>query len=250
MTTASGSASPSPARSVPPSVMAATSPRLPLLVGWHVGLGETALRVFLLHLLWVLGVIAGAGVAGVFPATAAVHGGLRRDQMDRRLEAEGRNPAPRSRLSAEYWALWRTQFMASQRLGLLLAVGWAVLAVDRAVLRSGAAGDFTPWLSGVLVVLGVLLAVLTALAWPMQAHFADGTARVLRMSFVLALSRPLLVMAVAGAVLVWFWLLSAAPGVCVVFGVALPAWTVTALAWRTGALPLPAARTAACAVQR
>jgi hypothetical protein len=37
----------------------------------------------------------------------------------------------------------------------------------------------------------------------------------------------------------WLWLLQAAPGVCVVFGVALPFWATTALYWRSGVFPLP-----------
>jgi uncharacterized membrane protein YesL len=194
--------------------------------------------LFLLNLLWFLGTLVGGVLLGIFPATAAVHDVLRRDQMDR-IREDNSDPTPaRLRLWQEFWTAWRASFRSANLLGLVLALCWALLAVDRVHVRNGV-GTVTPWISGVIIVVTVVLAMATLIVWPIAAHYSDRTGRLVRMTLAMALSRPLLTVFVAMISMTWLWLLQAAPGVCVVFGVALPFWATTALYWRSGVFPLP-----------
>jgi len=206
------------------------------LVGWHVGIGELGLRLFLLHLLMVLGILAGGIVLGLAPALAAVHTELRGDERRRRIEAQGEIGEEPPPLWRSFWTSWRAEFVRANLLGGVLAIGWALLLVDRTVLAQ-TGGAATPWVSGVLVVLTVVLALVTAVVWPLAAHFSDPLPRILVMAPVLLVRRPVITLGTVGVLAVTVMVWQAVPGLAPVFGVLLPCWAVTALCWRTGSLP-------------
>lgn len=211
---------------------------IPSLVRWHVGLGELGLRLFLLHLLWILGVLAGGAVLGLFPATAAVHSVLRADLVDAARERDGSAPLRRDRLWASFWNAWRSEFGRSQRLGALLVAGWTLLLVDRLVVRAGI-GEVTGFASGVLVVLTVLWALVSVVVWPLSAHFTDPLPRLLRMTMVLMAARIPLTLSIAAVLAATLWLWGTLPGLFPVFGILPTCWLVSLLCWRSGALSAP-----------
>ncbi|ATG54684.1 hypothetical protein CFK41_07820 [Brachybacterium ginsengisoli] len=216
---------------------------MPHLVRWHLGLGELALRLFLLHLLWLLGTLAGGVVLGVLPATAAVFAVLREDRLVQAAEEVGEHRPSRGGLWAQFWTAWRAEFWRAHRLGGALALGWLVLALDRRVLTGTQFGDqlsaaLGPLASGVVVVLTVVLMLLSAVMWPLAAHFSDPLPHLLRMGLVLLVRRPSITLAIALLLAAAIWLAQTMPGLVPVFGLALPAWAVTAVLWRSGAMPL------------
>ncbi len=211
---------------------------MPALVGWHVRIGELVGRLFVLHLVWLLGVVAGGVILGAAPATMALNAVIRRDLLNQALEAGNLVVAERPGLWREFWRVWRTEFWHAQAIGAVVLAGWEVLGLDRLVLRGGI-GEVTPWLSGLVVVLSVLWAAVTLIVWPVAVHFDEPLPRVAKLVVVLALSRPaqsLVALAVAAG---WLGLWRASPGLVPVFGVALPAWCVAWLYWHSGVLPLP-----------
>ncbi len=218
---------------------AAAAPRfMPGLVRWHVGLGELGLRLFLLHLLWVLGALAGAVAVVLFPATAAVHAVLRRDQTDRAREDEVLDVPRRPGLWTEFWQAWREEFGRANRLGAAVLSCWAVLLVDRWILHGQDLGSAGPWVSGLVVVLTLVLAPVSVMVWTVAAHFDDPLPRLLRMTLTLLVARlPLTISVIAVlAATLWVWL--TVPGLAPVFGLVLPCWAVSSLIWRSGVLPV------------
>lgn len=213
---------------------------MPQLVRWHLVLGELALRLFLLQLLWVLGTLAGAVVLGVLPATAALCAVLREDRLEQIAEETDERPRARPRLWTEFWGAWREEFWRAHRLGGVLLLGWLLLALDRAVLTELSLGAITPLVSGLVVVLTVVLVLLSSVVWPLAAHFADPVGRLLRMGLVLLLRRPTVALLIAVVLAAAIWVAQTVPGVVPVLGIALPAWAVTTLLWRSGAMPLRA----------
>lgn len=221
------------------AAQAAAAPRvMPGLVRWHVGLGELGLRLFLLHLLWVLGTLAGAVALGLFPATAAVHTVLRRDQTDRVREEEGLAVPRRPGLWTEFWAAWRAELGRANRLGAAILVGWAVLMADRWVLGALDLGPAAPWVSGVVVVLTLVLAAVSVMVWTVAAHFADPLPRLLRMTLTLLIARLPLTISVMAVLAATVWVWQTIPGLAPVFGLVLPCWAVSSLIWRSGVLPV------------
>ncbi|WP_158247574.1 YesL family protein [Actinomyces qiguomingii] len=211
---------------------------MPTLVGWHMRTGEMAGRLFVLHLVWLLGVVAGGVILGAAPATMALNAAIRRDLLNQVLAARNLVVAERPGLWQEFWRVWRQEFWRAQAIGGVVLVGWAVLALDRLVLRGGV-GGVTPWLSGLVVVLSLLWAAATFIVWPVAVHFDEALPRVAKLVVVLALSRPAQLFTVLVVAAGWLWLWRACPGLIPVFGVALPTWCVSWLYWHSGVLPLP-----------
>lgn len=224
------------------STVARQGRMMPQLVRWHLGLGELALRLFLLHLLWMLGTLAGGLVLGALPATAAVCAVLREDRLEQIAEETGEPPRTRRRLWSDFWGAWRTEFSRSHRLGGTLLLAWLVLALDRWILGGTELGAqlglASPLASGLVVVLTVALVLLSAVAWPLSAHFSDPVPRLLRMGLVLLVRRPSTTLSLALVLTAAVWIVQTVPGLVPVFGLVLPAWIVTALLWRSGAMPL------------
>lgn len=201
------------------------------LVGWHVRLGETALRLFVLHLLWVAGTLAGGVVLGVFPATAAVVAVLRRDLVD------GDDGPERPRLPVEFARVWRAEFAASNRLGVVLVAVWAFLLWDRHLLTLTAGSGLAAAAGGFLWFLTFVAAVSTALLWSLQAHFVEGVPALLRRALVLSLARPGVALGHAASVGVVLCVYYQVPGLVPVLGLPLPLFVSFAWLWRSGILP-------------
>jgi len=206
----------------------------PAFLEWYQRLGRLGLRLLCLHLLWIAWTLRGGVLLGAFPATAALHAVLREDA--RSAVAHPDEPPALAGLRARFGTLWKREFAAANRLGLLLALCWAFLLVDRRVVEHLDLGAAGPVLAGGLTVAGVVLGVVTVLVWPLQSHFDEGAGALLRRALVLALARPataVLAGAGVGVLLCAYYLV---PGLVPVFGLAAPAALATAVLWRSGVL--------------
>ncbi len=202
------------------------------LLGWHTRAGEIGLRLLWLHLLWIVGTLRGGVVLGVFPATAAVAAVVRRDLV--RGEDAGREP-----LRREFTALWRAELVGANVLGWTVTAIWAVLLLDRHLLRVVDLGAAAPVLAGLLWVLTAFAFVLTAALPALLAHFAEGPLALLRRGAVLVVARPKQALLNALAVGVVLCVYYVVPGLIPVFGVALPAYLSFSALWGSGVLPAP-----------
>ena len=204
------------------------------LLGWHTRAGELGLRLFRLHLLWLVWTLRGGVVLRVFPATAAVLAVVRRDEF-----TAGDDP-DRGPLRREFGEAWRREFLPANALGAALAGIWALLLLDRHLLAVVDLGPAAPVVAGLLWVLSAAAFVGTACIGPLSAHYEGGAVVQLRRAAVLLLARPgwaLLTAAVLGLVLCAYHEL---PGLVPVFGVVLPAYLCTSCLWAGGLLRPPA----------
>ncbi|MCC3763777.1 DUF624 domain-containing protein [Glycomyces sp. TRM65418] len=201
---------------------------------WYQRLGRLGLRLLCLHLLWLAWTLRGGVLLGVFPATAALHGVLREDA--RFAIAHPDEQPALAGLRAGFRELWRREFAAANRLGVLLVLGWATLVLDRRVTAAIDLGGLGPLIAGGLTVAGVWLGVVTVLVWPLQSHFDEGAWALLRRALILTAARPATAaMAGTGVGVLWcaYYLV---PGLIPVFGLAAPAAVATAVLWRSGVL--------------
>lgn len=207
------------------------------LVDWHTRLGRLGLRLLWLHLLWCAWTARGGILLGVFPATAAVHAVLRADERHRlqhpddELDLRG--------LRAQFGDYARREFRSANRLGAALVGIWVLLLVDRELVSTLDLGSLGPVLAGSHTVAGVVLVVLTAIVWPLQAQFAEGTWALLHRSLVLLAGRPATGALTAAAVALLLGAYYLVPGLVPVFGIPALAAVATASLWRTGVLAAP-----------
>ncbi len=212
---------------------------------WYQRLGRLGVRLLCLHLLWLAWTLRGGVVLGAFPATAALHGVLREDA--RHAVAHPDDPPGLKGLRARFGELWHREFAAANRLGVALALCWAILVLDRRVVEHLDLGGLGPVLAGGLTVAGVALGLITALVWPLQSHFDESVRALLRRALVLMAGRPAsaaLAGVGVGVLLCAYYLV---PGLVPVFGLAAPAAITTAVLWRSGVLAPPVATAAPAA---
>lgn len=203
------------------------------LLGWHTRAGELGLRLLWLHGLWIVGTLRGGVVLGVFPATAAVVAVVRRDLV------RGDDDAGREPLRREFGAFWRAELVGANVLGWTVTAIWAVLLLDRHLLRVVDLGAAAPVLAGLLWLLTAFAFVLTAALPALLVHYAEGPLAVLRRGAVLVVARPKQVLLNALAVGVVLCVYYVVPGLVPVFGVALPAYLSFSALWGSGVLPAP-----------
>lgn len=207
------------------------------LLTQHTRAGHLGLRLLCLQLLWIGYTLRGAIVAGIFPATAAVHAILRADACDRELHP-GQVPELRG-LRAQFRDHWHTDFAAANRLGALLSALWAVVLLDRAAVTHLDMGALTPVLEGFHTIGGLLLGIITVLVWPLQAHFDDRAPALLRRATIMLLGRPAISLMTGLGVGIILYAYLLIPGLIPVFGIIAPAAIATASLWRTSTLAIP-----------
>ena len=211
------------------------------LLAWHTRIGHLGLRLLCLQLLWIGYTLRGGIVAGIFPATAALHGVLRDDE---RAAARTPGDVPELKgLRARFAQHWHAELGPANRLGAVLTLLWAVVLLDRAVVSTLDLGSLGPVLAGAHTVAGVLLGVVTVLVWPLQAHFDDGALALLRRSTVMLLGRPAIALITTLGVGIVLYTYLLVPGLVPVFGIVAPAALATACLWRTGVLAEAPTRT-------
>jgi uncharacterized membrane protein YesL len=206
------------------------------LLQLHTAVAERALRLFLLHLLWILHTVRGGVVVGIFPATAAVHAVLRRDAME--------GDHTRSGLRQEFRQAWRAELRRANALGWTLTLAWAVLVVQHGLLVSSGPTGLAAGVAGALWLAMAVLAVVTATSWTVLVHFDESTPAVLRHAATLALGRPLVALATTAGVAVVLCVYYVLPGLAPVLGAALPALVAVTVLWGSGVLPRPTPVTA------
>ncbi|WP_327589901.1 DUF624 domain-containing protein [Nonomuraea sp. NBC_00507] len=191
---------------------------------WHTRAGEVGLLLLKLHLLWVVWSLAGGIVLGVFPATAAVYGVIRRELLG-------------SARPGEFRRLWRQEFRTANVVGYVFTAAWAVLLVDRRLLETADLGVVEPLLGAALWLITLFVSGMSVNVWILAAHFAEGPLALVRRSAILVLARPVQAMVTLLAVGVILCVYYVVPGLVPVFGVALPAFVSFAYVWGTAVLP-------------
>ncbi len=201
------------------------------LLSLHSTAAEIVLRLFLLHLLWILHTLRGGVVVGLFPATAAVHAVLRRDVMSRDYARAG--------LWREFGAGWRSELGRANVLGWTITTLWAVLLVQHGILTATPPTGLAAGVAGALWLVMAVLGVVTSVAWVLHAHFEESVMALLRRSLTLAVGRPLVALGCAAGVAVVLCGYYVLPGLIPVLGTTLPALVAVTTLWGSGVLPRP-----------
>lgn len=182
---------------------------------------DWVMRLAIINVLWILGTLAGAVVAGLAPSTVATFWLVREYNLGRRPQLWG-----------DFWRQWQTEFRQSQlRLGFplvtALVIVFYVLAARNAdgAVTTGIALGLTLVLVGFVATLLYLPAVL--------AHFDLEPTTAWRVTSVVAWSQPFVTIAMllasAAVVVAMIFIL---PGALPFFAVSLPAFLATKAAHR------------------
>jgi uncharacterized membrane protein YesL len=192
--------------------------------GWSGALiraGEWIIRLGYVNLLWVLFTLFGAGVLGLFPATAALFAVIRKW-----LLGEEELPVFRT-----FWQFYRADWIRMNGLMLIYSVmGWGLI-LDIRLVR-GWEGWAQPWV--IFFLMFALLIYLLSLLhlFPLYVHYRLKLHDYVLQAFRIALSRPLESALMAGAAFLVYVGMMWMPGTLPVFGASLPAGVIMAFAFR------------------
>lgn len=136
-------------------------------------------KLVLINLLWVVFVIAGLGVFGIMPATAAVNILIRKLLVGEEL----------SNLFRSFWNEYKKSFLSSNLIGVIFLVFGLFLYVDIRVLL----GTESLIGKGILAILFMIVIIYFATLlhlFPLYARYEMKTLNYIKLSFVLAMSKP------------------------------------------------------------
>ncbi|WP_026702454.1 YesL family protein [Salibacterium aidingense] len=179
---------------------------------------EWLARLAVLNGLWVVFMLAGLGIFGWAPATAAVFSVLRTAFLNGGLaQLETRS------MYQDFKSVFKEEFFQANAVGLLLlwggvllyVSGWSMTAMDVSLFPR-------------LLLIGVvsLFLLIFLLVFPVRAHFQTSVKNSVQYSLLLGLANlpaVLLVLAGTGGLGILFLMM---PGVMVFYGVSLPATVI------------------------
>ncbi|MEW9674201.1 YesL family protein [Ammoniphilus sp. 3BR4] len=186
------------------------------LMGGIYRISEWIMRLAYLNLLWICFTLAGLVVFGVFPATAAIFVVNRKWMM-------GELDIP---VFKTFWSAYKTEFLKSNLLGLILVVLGFMLYIDYrffmetqyAVLQM----LYFPFLAFIC-----LYSLLLLYAFPVFVHYEMKIFQVLKNALLVMILNPLpTIMMVMGNIIVYYTMISF-PGLIPFFGISIFAFVIT-----------------------
>ncbi len=180
-------------------------------IGKFYQVSEWIVRLVYVNLLWIFFTLLGLGIAGLFPATAAMFAVIRKWIM------EGLSVP----VFTTFWTAYRTEFFKINLLGLILMVIGTILYLDLHFFQSAKPTDsqFFQYLL-FFAYIGVVLIYFLVLAYlfPVYVHYKLRTLHYLRYTFYLAVKHPFRTVLMFAGNMALFMLFGFFPGLFPFFG--------------------------------
>jgi uncharacterized membrane protein YesL len=193
------------------------------VTSWYIRLGDWALKLFLLNLLWILFSLIGLLIGGIFPATVALFAVIRKLIM----------PNQDVPLFKLFWNTFKKDFIKANLLGYLLLVGGFVLYVNLRVLQQLDSSLVNTLLSAATLIIAFLYLLTLLNVFPVFVHFNLKTIQHIKYAFILSIGKPLQSLLLIAGVAVTIFVLLQVPGLIPVFGVSLLSLVVMKIASRS-----------------
>lgn len=149
------------------------------LVGGIHSFFEVIMRLVYLNLLWIAFSIVGLVVFGFVPATVAMFAVVRK-------WVTGREDVPVFKI---FWRSYRSEFLTSNLLGLLLLIAGFVLFIDLRITTVLENWNST-FMAIVLTSLAILYFVVLLYIFPVFTHYKLKTFQYLKTALIISLSNP------------------------------------------------------------
>lgn len=178
---------------------------------WYIILGEWALKLFVLNLLWFIFSLLGLGVLGFFPATVSVYALLRKMIMS----------SQNTPIFKTFWRTYKKEFLKANLLGYLLVIGGVILYLDLRILQQLKGNLLNQSVTIFIYILSIIYILTFFNIFPIYVHFNMRFFDYIKHSFVLVIGKPLntLITVIGIAVTVFFYL--KIPGLIPVFGISI-----------------------------
>ncbi len=147
----------------------------------YIVIGEWLFKVIILNLFWFLFMIAGLGLFGIFPATAALFATIRKDLIEEKD----------IKLFSTFWHYFKTDFFKANLLGYFLTIIGGLLIFNIRVLGQLEGSILNSILMVVTYILLAILALIAIYIFPVFVHFQLRFLEYFKYSSVLIIGKPL-----------------------------------------------------------
>jgi uncharacterized membrane protein YesL len=174
-------------------------------IGGFYRLCDWIMKLAYINILWISFSLLGLIVFGLFPATAAMFVIVRKILMDK-------DEIP---ILKTFWESYKSEFLKSNILGLILIIAGYILYIDILFLRNTTGFINLLYYPTLVLSLGFVLTLLYV--FPTFVHFDQGILQVIKNAFVIMLMNPLsTVLMVIGSCAVYL-LMTTIPGLIPLF---------------------------------
>ncbi|MFC4617707.1 YesL family protein [Camelliibacillus cellulosilyticus] len=180
---------------------------------WVYAFGDWLSRVFVLHLLWIVFSIAGIGVFGLFPATAAMFAVIRK-----RILGDRDLPTFKT-----FMAHFKSDFLKVNAIGYTMAAIGCFLYFDLYITRHGIHSMVLYFL---LLILGFFYLITVLYLFPVFVHYELKMSHYLKQSFLIAIIRPFETIGCLVILLVFYYLFLFFPILLIFLGAPLIAYPI------------------------
>lgn len=177
-------------------------------------LGNWLAKMMYLQILWMLFTVAGLGVFGIIPSTAALTTVISKWFQD----------GYDTPVFKTFYTSYKKQFLKSNALGLMLAAVGAFLYVDLNISKQVIESAF---LHFILLFICFLYAVVLLYFFPVLARYELKSLYYFKQSFFIAFARPFETIAMLLCVLLLYYLFIYLPVLTVFVGASLTAFPIT-----------------------
>lgn len=176
--------------------------------GWYLRLGEWALNLFLLNLLWIIFSMLGLFIVGIFPATVALFAVMRKLTMESK-------EVPVFKL---FWTTYKREFVKANIIGYAWSLIGFVLYIDLRVLNQLDSSLLNQLFTfGLYMIIAAYLVTLLYL-FPIFVHFNLKKREYFKYAIILTIGRPIQSIMLIIGLTVGLFILWRVPGLIPVFG--------------------------------
>lgn len=173
-----------------------------------------------INILWIFFTLAGLGVFGIFPATTAMFGVIRK-RIGKEADVK---------IFPAFWTLFRQDFLKANGLGLILVAIAYFLYFDIIFIQLNN-GEFDYLLPFIAFILISYIAT-SLFFFPVFVHFDLKFFHYIKQSFLIAITSPIEVVAIGAVVGVTYFLISIFPGAIPLFLGSVIAYLTTLISLR------------------
>ncbi|MEH7012266.1 YesL family protein [Neobacillus niacini] len=192
------------------------------LYGWRSKLNqllEWSMMLAYLNFLWMAGILLGAGIAGVFPATVAMFSVMRKWIQDGDLHIN---------VFSHFKQEYKKEFFKANLYGYLWVIVGVIIYVDLQFFR-GFSSLWSLIFSFFFFILAVIYLAALLFAFPVYVQYQLSLSQYVKNSVFIALSNPIFTILVALGFYFPYLLMSKVPGLLPFFGGSLIAIVVMKL---------------------
>ncbi|MGB4966890.1 MAG: DUF624 domain-containing protein [Candidatus Saccharimonadales bacterium] len=194
-------------------------------------LARIVMMVFVVNVAFTAYTLAGAVVAGVFPAVAASYATFRTWALSKDTAWTVK------RTWVTFHRAWIADLGSANAFGWPLLAVWLLLAWDYYLANWNDLGVVGFAVSGVLLLVNVFYGLFVLVSWAVRSNFEERPWWIVRTSLHMVIARPLCSSMVVVLLCLTAWAWSTWPGILMTFGFAAPVFAVVMAVCTFGRLP-------------